>query len=1168
MMSPILLIAGRFLLASALLMALYWIVWRKQSTHRAKRMYLLSMPIVAIAIALLQVEVYQPDPVVVEVESRPSQGRGVNSHEPTIETPIETLVSASVPALAESDGQTLTLQQEADGISITFPSPNEGKRWILTAYVVITLALCIPFVVNLVQLRRLRRKVSVINHEANDISILMGQAVEAPFSFHRSIFMPLSLTETQRRMILAHERAHILHRHYLDVWVAEGVTRLFWWNPFLWWARAELRNVHEFEADADVLTSGEDVYTYQSILIEEVLHGDVVIANGFNHSFIRRRFIEMTQSSNRRMTSLAKTGSMAWMLLIVALMCCTVGEAEVIYKETKLTTAEDNGKWHEAESKTLSEYLPDMVSNLSNESVATLIQALSTMNSIKELSPEEYEELKNAYPAGTIPSMESINKSVREIKKSLETQMSENMNNAIFDLNKSLHEQLREKGLDTLSSSKKEEKDKVYHFTEKGNPFFIDANGNIHEYTIKGNEISEEGIEILINSTSQFTLDSMEVQGVIISALGGFFNSMFGSLIDTFTPLEKEAYDSILSLFSLGEEAPSLEEINQQLELLRDSIQMMTNAFSLKPGEVFEVPMSYEEPIIIDEYATYEAPVRDLEIERKNAEKFRSVGKILTNWTHRASIPGYKFSTGEYEIAKKIRPDLPSESEAHKSEEYVKIINDLCLEHTLEELNDKDIANQVNSELSRVGLNNFKGREIAFIIDFGQQFALYWKGTNTTAFRWTLIPIASDVNEKLKDDDPLFNFMQSWFQLSERVKLLSEEEFEEAKKSTPTSLSYSDCVENWLKDIYLYHNQMKKSLSLMDKKMRSKVEDIIKSQGWVIPRGRTMKIMFEYDGNRWEIEKGPNGGLTMNGSITSSNSEKTYSEEELENFISPQWGLVLPKGSIRLTEYKEKAKIDATARKQYDQLMNCIRNAQALRKDALTNAFGKKHSRYVTVEESVKEKIRKLFQDANIEMLELGAYRLQDGTIVMEDDRLNLMPQSVNYHHGTTDRSTLLRNQAPTMERDKSPNYDAHNEQTWPVYTNVQKVSKDEYKAEPQVFRGEDCTYVVTYSRIYYDFHWFHPTSRDVLVDRKTDDQYMIRYREHFPLDTYMWIHGQEGEYIRMVDVFPPLPKDVTTVDLIPGEIPFGIKLSNASPYQQYENLKVQTLNKNENIVY
>ena len=929
----------------------------------------------------------------------------------------------------------MTPQQEADGISITFPSPNEGKRWILTAYVVITLALCIPFVVNLVQLRRLRRKVSVINHEANDISILMGQAVEAPFSFHRSIFMPLSLTETQRRMILAHERAHILHRHYLDVWVAEGVTRLFWWNPFLWWARAELRNVHEFEADADVLTSGEDVYTYQSILIEEVLHGDVVIANGFNHSFIRRRFIEMTQSSNRRMTSLAKTGSMAWMLLIVALMCCTVGEAEVIYKETKLTTAEDNGKWHEAESKTLSEYLPDMVSNLSNESVATLIQALSTMNSIKELSPEEYEELKNAYPADTIPSMESINKSVREIKKSLEAQMSENMNNAIFDLNKSLHEQLREKGLDTLSSSKKEEKDKVYHFSESGNPTFIDANGNIHEYTIKVDEITEEEIEFLINGTSQLTKNAMEVQGAMANALGGIFKSLFSSLIGSISPMTQETYDSLKRLLPADEEVASLEEINKGLELLRDSIQMMTNAFSLKPGEVFEVPMSYEEP---------------------------------------------------------ITSELTPES-------------------------------------------------------------------------------------KIKNDNALHSFFYHWFGLSEDVEVRSKEEYEAILKDYPELPTYSEYTEIWTNQINEHSNMMDEAMKDMDTYIRIQVEKALNEHGKFIRRDKSLEIKIKYivnnNDNRIDIvhifKKTPySSGVTQDVSETIHNEEKSSSNKKDEDFISPQWGLVLPKGSIRLTEYREKAKTDATARKQYDQLMNCIRNAQALRKDALTNAFGKKHSRYVTVEESVKEKIHKLFQDANIEMLELGAYRLQDGTIVMEDDRLNLMPQSVNYHHGTTDRSTLLRNQAPTMERDKSPNYDAHNEQTWPVYTNVQKVSKDEYKAEPQVFRGEDCTYVVTYSRIYYDFHWYHPTSRDVLVDRKTDDQYMIRYREHFPLDTYMWIHGQEGEYIRMVDVFPPLPKDVTTVDLIPGEIPFGIKLSNASPYQQYENLKVQTLNKNENIVY
>ncbi|MBR5803730.1 MAG: M56 family metallopeptidase [Bacteroidaceae bacterium] len=1049
MTSPILLIAGRFLLASTLLMALYWVVWRKQSTHRAKRMYLLSMPIVAIAIALLQVEVYQPDPMVIEVEvtSAPTLSQ-VEERVDNLSQNFSLLEKNFFLTEKKSEAGN-TLSKEAEKVmtedTLSAPLQEEKKGWLASlsldsilgiVYVGVVLILCIPFVVNLVQLRQLRRKVSIVNKdEENHICIFTGQVVEAPFSFYRYIFMPLSLTDTQRRVILTHERAHILHRHYLDVWMAEAVTRLLWWNPFVWWARAELRNIHEFEADADVLTSGEDVYMYQTTLIEEVMHGDVVIANGFNHSFIRRRFIEMLQSSNRHMTTLGKAGSMAWMLLIAALMCCTVGEAEVIYKETKLTNTNDNGEWHEAESKPLSEYLPDMVTNLSDESVEPLIQALSIINSIKEVSPEEYEELKKAYPAGTIPSMESINKSVREIKDSLEAQISKDIWETYFEMNKTLRKEMRDKGLDTLSSSK-EPKDKVYHFNVQGNPTLIDANGNIHEYTIKGNEISEEDIEILINSTSQFTLDSMEVQGAIISALGSFFNSMFGSLIGTFTPLEKETYDSILSLFSLGEEAPSLEELNKQLELLRDSIQMMTNTFSLKPGEVYEVPM-------------------DVYVET-------------------------------------ISPVLTPES-------------------------------------------------------------------------------------KIKNDNALHSFFYHWFGLSEDVKVRSKEEYEAILKNYPELPTYSEYTEIWTNQINEHSDMMDEALKNMDTYIRIQVEEALNEHGKFIRRDKPLEIEITYtvnnNDNRTDIvhifKKEPySSGVTQEVSETIHNEEKSSSNKKDEDIISPQWGLVLPKGSIRLTEYKEMAKTDDTVRKQYDQLMNCIRNAQALRNDALTNAFGKKRSRYVTVEESVKEKVRKLFQDANIEMLELGAYRLQDGTIVMEDDRLNLMPQSVNYHHGTTDRSVLLRNQAPTMERDKSPNYDAHNEQTWPVYTNVQKVTKDEYKAEPQVFRGEDCTYVVKYYAISFDFHWFYPNSKDMLVDRKTDDQYMIRYREHFPLDTYLWIHGQEGEYIRMVDVFPPLPKDVTTVDLIPGEIPFGIKLSNASPYQQYENLKVQTLNKNENIVY
>ena len=1137
MTSPILLLAGRFLLASALLMALYWVVWRKQATYRAKRMYLLTMPIVALAISLLQVEVYKPEPVVVEVASPPTlanEEKGVD-YPVQIFSPLEKNISLTEKK--SEAGNTLTKQGETSAESSLSSSPlqEEKKGWFTTlsldsllgiAYVLIVLLLCIPFVVNLIQLRRLRCKVSIINHEANNICILMGKAVEAPFSFHRSIFMPLSLTEAQRRMILTHERAHILHRHYLDVWVAEAVTRLLWWNPFLWWARAELRNVHEFEADTDVLTSGEDVYAYQSILIEEVLHGDVVIANGFNHSFIRRRFIEMLQSSNRRMSTLGKASSTAWMLLMAALMCCTMGEAEVIYKEMKLTTEEDDGKRHVAESKELSEYLPDMASQLSNESAVSLIRALGTLNSIKELSPEEYEELKKAYPAETIPSLESINKSVREIKKSLEGQMSESMTDAFIGLNKSLLEQMREKGLDTLGSSKEDE-DKVYHFTEKGNLSFTDTNGNEHEYTIKDDEITEEEIEFLINGTSQLTKNAMEAQGAMANALGGIFKSLFSSLSGSISPMTQETYDSLKRLLPADEEVASLEEINKGLEFLKDSIQMAMNSLypSLKTGKEIEVPMKvYEEPI--------------------NASHHKVV--VVANGEPLTHLDLSNL-------------DLTSIT----NEQIAKLLN----------VNPENITSitalgskEASAEFGKLGENG----AIKLIIEYDDN--------NNSKEE----PISSELTPEAikKNGNALHSFFYHWYGLSEDVVLRSKEEYEAILKDYPELPSYAEYTEIWTNKINEHSNMMDEAMKDMDRNIRIQVEKALNEHGKIIRRDKSLEIKITYivnnNDNRTDIvhifKKEPySSGVTQNISETIHNEEKSSSNKKDEDFISPQWGLELPEGYIRLTEYKEKAKTDATARKQYDQLMSCIRNAQALRKEALTKAFGKKHPRYVSVEESTKENVRKLFQDANIEMLELGAYLLPDGTKVIEDDRLNLMPQSVNYHHGTTYRGTLLRNQAPTMERDKSPNYDAHNEQTWPVYTNVQKVSYEEYMKysdEPQVFRGEDCTYVVFYTRISYDFHWFHPTSRGVLVNRKTGDQYMIRYTEHFPLDTYLWIHGQQGEYIRMVDVFPPLPKDVTTVDYISGKIPAEIKLSNASPYKQYEKLKVQSMEQTMNIVY
>ena len=465
-------LAGRYILVAGLLMALYWMLWRKQATHRAKRIYLLALPFMALAITLIQIEVYKPNPVVVTVEKKVEAVQNIS-----IAEAIPMTTSATTVAPTEVEEAVEATPVALAPMEVVEESINLST-WDIVAivYISILVALCIPFVVGFVQLKLLSKKANKQQDKEKNIRILTGQAIKAPFSFYRSIFLPSNLTDTQRRMILSHEEAHIQHRHYLDMWISALVTRLFWWNPFLWWANNELRNIHEFEADGVVLNTGEDLYTYQTILIEEVMHGDIVIANGFNHSFIRRRFIEMAKSSNRQMSKWAKAGTGVWMLLIVALFCCSVGKAETIYKtvithEPQELVAEAVTETEAIETLPIEEepiatddieaiedtivvvhvdstkqtkevigyalpynqVVEEILPVLDQEQADILGSLLSTMGSLQEITPEQYEKLQTQSNR-PLPSLESINQSMRNIKLNMNNRFSERLSRLLLEM--------------------------------------------------------------------------------------------------------------------------------------------------------------------------------------------------------------------------------------------------------------------------------------------------------------------------------------------------------------------------------------------------------------------------------------------------------------------------------------------------------------------------------------------------------------------------------------------------------------------------------------------------------------------------------------------------------------------------------------------------------------
>ena len=128
-----------------------------------------------------------------------------------------------------------------------------------------------------------------------------GNASLAPFSWMHYIVMNRSDYETSDAAILAHERGHIRLHHSWDLLLVDTLTALQWFNPAMWMLRSDLRAIHEYEADAAVLSQGINARQYQYLLITKAVgFGGYSLANGINHSTLKNRINMMLHTKSDR----------------------------------------------------------------------------------------------------------------------------------------------------------------------------------------------------------------------------------------------------------------------------------------------------------------------------------------------------------------------------------------------------------------------------------------------------------------------------------------------------------------------------------------------------------------------------------------------------------------------------------------------------------------------------------------------------------------------------------------------------------------------------------------------------------------------------------------------------------------------------------------------------
>ncbi len=129
-----------------------------------------------------------------------------------------------------------------------------------------------------------------------------------PYSWMNHIVISQEDYDRYGSEIILHEEGHITHRHSWDMLLLTLVEALQWFNPFVHMLASDLKDIHEYEADAYVLQRRGDTKAYQMLIIKKAVdHASYTLVNSFNHSKIKKRITMMLKKKSnpwRRATAL------------------------------------------------------------------------------------------------------------------------------------------------------------------------------------------------------------------------------------------------------------------------------------------------------------------------------------------------------------------------------------------------------------------------------------------------------------------------------------------------------------------------------------------------------------------------------------------------------------------------------------------------------------------------------------------------------------------------------------------------------------------------------------------------------------------------------------------------------------------------------------------------
>lgn len=261
----------------AVLIATFYIFWRlltaKETWHRLNRVVLLSTAIASFVLPLCVITIHKT----VEVDS----------------TPME-----------QASQATAMMPEAASASAAIDTAPGMPFDWQLLLAIIYLIGVAVVLSRVLYSVWRLHKM--TIGSEIHPLSggrqIAINEEAKTPFSWWKTVFLNQKDFEEGTSAFLIHELGHIRLHHSADVLLVELLTALQWFNPTMWMLRADLRTIHEYEADQQVISHGFNDIQYLHLLIRKAaVQGGYSLANGFFNSTLKKRInMLMKPKSSRR----------------------------------------------------------------------------------------------------------------------------------------------------------------------------------------------------------------------------------------------------------------------------------------------------------------------------------------------------------------------------------------------------------------------------------------------------------------------------------------------------------------------------------------------------------------------------------------------------------------------------------------------------------------------------------------------------------------------------------------------------------------------------------------------------------------------------------------------------------------------------------------------------